>query len=126
MSILPLALEQMDFYHFASIYFMRKFMLMNFAILAQMQAKAGKEEAVEAFLKGALNLANQEVATPVWFALKLGPSTYGIFDAFANEADREAHLSGPIALALMQNAPELLAAPPTIEKVQVLAAKLPA
>ena len=98
--------------------------MVKLAILAQMKAKPGKEDAVEAFLKSALPLANQEAGTTVWFALKLSPSTFGIFDAFPDEASRSAHLSGPIAAALMANAAELLAEPPTIEKVDVLAAKL--
>ena len=94
------------------------------AILARLEAKPGKEGELEAFLKSALPLANQEAGTTVWFALKLSPSTFGIFDAFPDEASRSAHLSGPIAAALMANAAELLAEPPTIEKVDVLAAKL--
>lgn len=98
--------------------------MVKFAILAQVKAKAGKESAVEEFLKSALALANQEVGTTVWFAIKLSPSRFGIFDAFSDEASREAHLSGPIAAALMANAAELLAEPPIIEKVEVLAAKL--
>ncbi len=83
-------------------------------ILAQMKAKPGKEAAVEAFLSG----------TTVWFAIKLDPSTFGIFDAFAAEAGRNAHLTGPIAGALMANAAELLSEAPSILKVDVLAAKL--
>jgi quinol monooxygenase YgiN len=90
-----------------------------------LQTKPGKETAVASFLENALDMANQETATPVWFALRLGPSTFGIFDAFADEAGRTAHLSGPIAAALMDNASELLAEPPQIEHVDVLAAKLP-
>ena len=93
-------------------------------ILATLKAKPGKEAEVEAFLVSALPLANQEQGTTVWFALKLGPSTFGIFDAFANEAGREAHLSGPIAAALMASWKELLSEPPVIEQVDVLAAKL--
>jgi quinol monooxygenase YgiN len=93
-------------------------------ILAKLTAKPGKEAEVEAFLKSALPLANQEEATTVWFALRLGPSTFGIFDAFADETGRDAHLSGPIASALMANWRELLSEPPIIEKVDVLAAKL--
>jgi hypothetical protein len=73
--------------------------------------------AVEALLKSALPLANAETATTVWFALKIGPSTFGIFDAFPDESGRQAH-------ALMAKAPELLSQPPTIEPVDVLAAKL--
>ncbi|HEX8783967.1 MAG TPA: antibiotic biosynthesis monooxygenase, partial [Steroidobacteraceae bacterium] len=73
-----------------------------------------------------LQLAMQETRTPVWFALKLGPTTFGVFDAFADEAGRQAHLSGPIAQALMAKAPELLASPPTIESVEVLGSKVSA
>lgn len=100
--------------------------MVNVAILAQMKAKPGKEAEVEAFLKSALPLANQEAGTTVWFALKLSPSVFGIFDAFANDAGRDAHLAGPIAAALMAKAADLLAEPPIIEKVDVLAAKLSA
>lgn len=98
--------------------------MVKFAILAQVKAKTGKENAVEEFLKGALALANEEAGTTVWFAIKLSSSRFGIFDAFPDEASREAHLAGPIAAALMANAAELLAEPPVIEKVDVLAAKL--
>ncbi len=80
---------------------------------------------MEKFLAGALPLANQEATTPVWFALRLGPSTFAIFDAFADDAGRQTHLSGPIASALMANAAELLARAPQIEQVDVLAVKLP-
>ena len=93
-------------------------------ILAKLTAKPGKEAEVEDFLRSALPLANQEEATTVWFALRLGPSTFGIFDAFADETGRDAHLSGPIASALMAKWQELLSEPPIIEKVDVLAAKL--
>jgi quinol monooxygenase YgiN len=94
-------------------------------ILAKLEAKPGKEAEVEAFLKSALALANEEAATTVWFAFKSGNSTYGIFDAFADESGRNAHLSGPIAKTLMARWPELLAEVPKIEAVEVLAAKLP-
>ncbi|RXZ32359.1 antibiotic biosynthesis monooxygenase [Oxalobacteraceae bacterium CAVE-383] len=97
----------------------------KFAILAQLTAKPGKENEVEAFLKSALPLANQETGTTTWFALKIGPSVFGIFDTFSDEAARQAHLAGPIASALMAKASELLAAPPDIKMVDVLAAKLP-
>ena len=99
--------------------------MVKVGLLVRLQAKPGKEAVVASFLEGALTMANQEAATPVWFALRLGPSTFGIFDAFADEAGRSAHLDGPIAAALMANADELLAEPPQIEKVDVLAAKLP-
>ena len=61
----------------------------------------------------------------MWFALRLGPTTFAIFDAFAGEAGRQRHVSGPIAQALMAQAPALLAAPPAIEPLEVLGAKLP-
>ncbi len=95
------------------------------ALLVRLEAKPGKEADVEKFLTSALPLAQQEPATTTWFAIRLGPSTFGIFDTFPDEAGRQAHLSGPIAAALMANASELLSQPPSIEKVDVLAAKLP-
>jgi quinol monooxygenase YgiN len=98
--------------------------MVHVALLARLEAKPGKEDEVAQLLKGALQLANAEPATTVWFALKLGPSTFGIFDAFPDEAGRQAHLAGPIAAALMAKAPDLLAQPPQIERVEVLAAKL--
>ncbi|HKA41540.1 MAG TPA: antibiotic biosynthesis monooxygenase [Burkholderiales bacterium] len=94
------------------------------ALLARLEAKPGKEAAVEDLLTGAVALANQEARTTVWFALKLGPSTFGVFDAFADEEGRQAHLNGAIAQALMAKAPELLSKPPQIDPVDVLAAKL--
>jgi quinol monooxygenase YgiN len=99
--------------------------MVKVALLVRLEAKPGKEAAVTKFLEGALSLANQESATPVWFALRLGPSRFGIFDAFADEAGRNAHLAGPIAAALMANAAELLARSPQIEQVDLLAVKLP-
>ena len=100
--------------------------MVHVGLLARLEAKPGKEHAVKELLTGALSLANAERQTTVWFALQLGPSTFGIFDAFADESGRQAHLSGQIAAALMAKAPELLATAPTIEKVDVLAAKLQA
>lgn len=99
--------------------------MVHVAILAQMKAKPGKEAQVSAFLKSALALANQEAGTTIWCALQLSPSLFGIFDAFADRAGRDAHLSGPIAAALMANAADLLSEAPEIIKVDVLAAKLP-
>ena len=98
--------------------------MVNVAILATLKAKPGKEQIVEDFLKSALEMANQEAGTTVWFALKFDQASFGIFDAFANNADRETHLAGPIAVALMANAAELLAEPPSIQKLDILAAKL--
>lgn len=95
------------------------------ALFVRLEAKPGKESQVEDFLKGGLAIVMDEPATISWYALKLGPTTYGIFDTFADEAGRQAHLSGRIAAALMAQAPNLLAQAPAIEKVGILAAKLP-
>lgn len=97
--------------------------MVKFALLARVEAKPGKEEAVENFLKSALPLAEDEKDTIEWFALKIGPSTFGIFDTFNDESGREAHLAGKIAAALMEHADELLSKPPVIEKVELLAVK---
>ena len=97
--------------------------MVKYAIVARVEAKPGKEEAVEQFLKSALPLAQDEKETISWYALKIGPSTFGIFDTFNDEGGREAHLNGKIAAALMQHADELLAKPPVIEKVELLAVK---
>jgi quinol monooxygenase YgiN len=98
--------------------------MLKVALFVRLEAKAGKENAVAKFLEAGLALANQEAATPVWFALRLGPSTFGVFDAFADESGRQAHLNGPIAQALMAKAPELFAQSPAIEQIDVLGAKL--
>ena len=98
--------------------------MVKVGLFVKLTAKPGKEEAVKSFLKSGLNLANQEATTPLWFALQLGPSTFGIFDAFTDESGRKAHLDGPIAAALMANAEELLAEAPQIEQVDVLGAKV--
>jgi len=97
--------------------------MVKYAILARVEAKPGKEDAVEQFLKSALPLAQDEKDTVSWYAIKIGPSTFGIFDTFNDEAGREAHLNGKIAAALMQHAGELLSKPPVIEKVELLAVK---
>jgi len=99
--------------------------MLKFALFARLEAKPGKEEEVAAFLKQGLQLANQEATTPLWFALRVGPTTFAIFDAFNDESGRQAHLNGPIAKALMAHAPNLLATSPVIEQLQVLGAKLP-
>jgi quinol monooxygenase YgiN len=90
-------------------------------LLVRLEARPGKEADAEAFLKSAQSLARDEKETLKWYALKLGPGKFGIFDTFANEAGRNAHLSGEIAKALGARAGELLAAPPEIQKVEVLA-----
>jgi len=95
------------------------------ALWVRLDARPGKEKEVAAFLRSGLAIVQEEPATTAWFAIQMGPSTFGIFDAFPNEAGRQAHLSGRVAAALMAKAPELLAKPPAIEKINVLAAKLP-
>ena len=99
--------------------------MVNVALYVQLEAKPGKEAEVESFLRNGLILVEAEPATIAWFGIRLGPSTFGIFDAFPDDAGRQAHLSGKVAEALMANASELLAEPPVIRKVDVLAAKLP-
>ncbi|MCJ2092714.1 antibiotic biosynthesis monooxygenase [Methylobacterium sp. J-072] len=97
----------------------------KFALLVILNAKPGQEAAVEAFLRDSLPLVQDEPGTVAWFGLRLGPSTFGIFDAFPNEAGRDAHLSGRVAAALKERAPDVFATAPQIEKLDVLAAKLP-
>lgn len=92
-------------------------------LLGNIEAKTGKEGEVQAMLTSALPLAQAEAGTRSWYAFKLGPSTFGIFDTFDDEAGREAHLNGEIAKALMGKADELLAKPPQIDKVDLLAVK---
>ncbi len=97
----------------------------NLALYVKLEAKAGKENEVENFLRSGLAIVENEPATISWYALRLGPSTFGIFDTFPDESGRNAHLSGEVAKALMAKAGELLSEPPLIQKVEVLAAKLP-
>ncbi len=99
--------------------------MVSVALLLRLEAKPGKEAEVESFLKGALPVVDDEPETTAWFAIRMGPSTFGIFDAFPGEAGRQAHMTGRVADALRAKAGELLAKPPSIEKVDVLAAKLP-
>ena len=99
--------------------------MVKLALFVRLEAKPGKEKEVEAFLLSGLPLVEDEPATTAWFGLRLGPSTFGIFDAFEDEAGREAHLSGKVAAALMAKAGDLFASPPSIGKLDVLAAKLP-
>jgi len=99
--------------------------MVTVALLLRLEAKPGKEAEVESFLKGALPVVDDEPGTTAWFAIRIGPSTFGIFDAFPGEAGRQAHMTGRVADALRAKAPDLLAKAPSIEKVDVLAAKLP-
>jgi quinol monooxygenase YgiN len=91
----------------------------------RLEAKPGKEADVEAFLKSGRALVDEEPETVVWFGVRLSATTFGIFDAFERESGRDAHLAGRVAAALMEHAPELLAQEPSIEKVDVLASKVP-
>ena len=93
------------------------------AIWAQLEAKKGKEKELEDFLKSAQPLAQREPGTVTWFAIKMGPGKYGIFDTFKDENGRNAHLNGEIAKAIFAKADELLAGPPKIDKPEILAAK---
>src|SRR3984885_11860188 len=90
-------------------------------LLVTLEARAGKEAEAEAFLKSAQPLALKEKGTLKWYAIRLGPKRFGIFDTFANEAGRNAHLNGDIAKALGTRAAELFAIPPQVEKADVLA-----
>lgn len=93
-------------------------------LLVRLESKPGKEAEIEKFLRGGLDLVQEEAATPIWFALRLGKSTFGIFDAFTDEAGRQAHLAGKVAKALFAAAPELFSEPPVVEQVDIIASKL--
>jgi quinol monooxygenase YgiN len=99
--------------------------MVKVALYVRLEAKPGKEAEVASFLEGGLSIVEQEPATVAWFAIRMGPSTFGIFDAFPDDSGRDAHLAGRVAEALMAKAPDLLAQPPNIVKLDVLAAKLP-
>lgn len=99
--------------------------MVKLSLFVRLEAKPGKENEVAKFLEKALELANQEPTTRLWFGLRFGPTTFGVFDAFADEQGRQKHLNGPIAKALMASAPELFATPPSIEPVDLLGVKLP-
>lgn len=96
------------------------------ALYVPLEAKPGKEKEVEQFLKSAVPLVEAEAGTITWFALRMGPTTFGIFDTFNDEAGRQAHFSGKVAAALMAKAPDLFAKAPEINKIDVLASKIPA
>ena len=97
----------------------------KFALWAQLEAKPGKEQEVEEFLKSAQPLAEREQATTAWYAVKIGPSTFGIFDTFLDEKGRDAHLTGEIAKALFARASELFLKQPEVHKIAILAEKAP-
>ncbi len=99
--------------------------MVKLALYVRLEAKPGREAEVEDFIKSALPIVQAETGTSAWFGIRMGPSTFGIFDTFRDESGRQAHLNGRVAAALLAKASELLATPPRIEKVDVLAAKLP-
>jgi quinol monooxygenase YgiN len=95
------------------------------ALYVQLEAKPGKEQEVAAFLSGAQRMVESEPDTTAWFAMKMGPRTFGIFDAFASERGRDAHLHGKVAKELMAKAPQLFVNTPEIQRIEILADKLP-
>lgn len=97
----------------------------NVALLVRLEAKKGKEMEVEKFLRNGLSIVENEPATVTWYAVRFGPSTFGIFDTFPDNNGREAHLSGEVAKALKERSSELFSQPPVIEKLDVLAVKVP-
>jgi quinol monooxygenase YgiN len=100
-------------------------MMTQHALYVQLEAKPGKEQEVASFLSSARTMVGDEPETTAWFAIKMGPRTFGIFDAFANERGREAHLQGKLATQIRAKAPELFAKMPEMQRVEVLADKLP-
>ena len=97
----------------------------QFAILALMRPKPGKETALEQFLVSARSLVLAEEGTTSWYAMKLDDGRFGIFDTFPDRNGRDAHLRGEVARRLMANATELLAEPPVIQNAEILASKTP-
>lgn len=95
------------------------------ALWVQLEARKGKEAEVETLLRESLSIAVKETGTVSWYALKLGPTSYGIFDTFHTNKDREAHLAGKIAKSLKEKAADLFSKPPTIERMDILASRLP-
>ena len=99
--------------------------MLKHSLFVRLEAKPGKADEVAAFLQQGLQMSYQETTTPLWFSLRLGPTSFAVFDSFNDESGRQAHLNGPIAKALMAQAPNLFATPPVIERLDVLGAKLP-
>jgi quinol monooxygenase YgiN len=99
--------------------------MVKVGLYVRLETKPGKEDEVEQFLKGGLSIVQGEPDTTAWFAIRMGPTTFGIFDVFPDESGRQAHLSGKVAAALMEKSSELLTNPPSIEKIDVIASKLP-
>ena len=99
--------------------------MLKLGLYVRLEAKPGKENELAGFLEQGLAMARDEATTPVWFAVRFGPTTFAIFDAFRDEAGRKAHLEGPIAAALMARAGDLLAVEPNIERYEIIGAKVP-
>ena len=97
----------------------------NVALWVQLEAKKGKEAEVEKFLRDGLPIVNNEPGTITWYALRLSPTSYAVFDTFSDSKGREAHLTGEVAKALKERAADLFSKPPTIERIDILAAKMP-
>lgn len=95
----------------------------NFALFVRLEAKPGKEKAVEEFLNAGMDMADDEPETISWFAMRFGPTSFGIYDTFSDEKGRQAHLTGKIAEALKAKSEELFVSPPKIEKVDIIAVK---
>jgi quinol monooxygenase YgiN len=98
-------------------------MSVKFGLLALLEAKPGKGDELAAFLEGGRALATAEAGTVTWYAFRVSDNTYGIFDTFDDEEGRQAHLNGQIPVALGQVADDLLAAPPDIKTIDILAVK---
>jgi len=97
----------------------------KYALYVPLEAKPGKEKEVADFLRAAVPLVNAEPGTISWFAIQEGPSRFAIFDTFDDDAGRNAHLNGKVAAALMEKASDLLAKAPEINRIDILADKLP-
>lgn len=95
----------------------------RFALFVPLEAKPGKEEDLAAFLKQGEAMSRDETGTISWYAVRFGPSSFGIFDTFDDEAGRQAHLTGDIAAALMANAETLLAVAPDIRQAEIIGEK---
>lgn len=100
-------------------------MALTLGVLALLEAKPGKEGEVEALLNAGRAVVEDEPGTRVWYAFRAGERTFGIFDAFADEDARAAHLTGRIPAALAEQGPELLAKDPDLRTVDILAVKGP-
>jgi quinol monooxygenase YgiN len=99
--------------------------MVTVGLLVRLEAKSDKVADVERFLEGGLAIVNEEPDTIAWFAIRMGPRTYGIYDVFPSDEGRQAHLQGRVAEALMAQAPDLFSEPPDIAQIDILAAKLP-